>query len=96
MSSVSLDDLRRLCGYRPPLRTRPRCEHVAFDGRTCSRPALHECDPGPDGQRPRYVCGRCLAYQVAGIGPVVLADEIAAVRFDGEGRITTARRRARP
>ena len=69
---------------------------MAFDGRPCARPAVHECDPGPDGHRPRYVCGPCLAYQVAGIGPSVLADDVEVVRFDGEGRITIARRRARP
>lgn len=93
MSALDLEDLKRLCGYRPPLARRPRCGHVAFDGRTCDRPAEHECDPGPDGQRPRYVCGSCLAYQVAGVGPIVLVDEVGVVRVNAEGGIIRSSRR---
>ena len=91
----TLDELRQLLGYRPPLRRRPRCQHVAFDGRTCDRPAEHECDPGPDGHRPRYVCGECLQYQVCGIGPIVLADEVEVVRVNAEGGIVRSKRRKR-
>ena len=94
MSTLDLEDLKRLCGYRPPLRTRPRCQHVAFDGRTCDRPAEHECDVG-DGHRPRYVCGTCLAFQVCGIGPIVLADEVEVVRVNAEGGIVRSKRRSR-
>ena len=95
MSTLDLEDLKRLCGYRPPLRRRPRCGHVSFDRRTCDRPAEHECDPGPDGHRPRYVCGTCLMYQVAGIGPIVLAGEVEVVRVNSEGGIMRGRRRGR-
>ncbi len=91
----TLDELRRMLGYRPPLRRRPRCQHVAFDGVPCQRPAEHECDPGPDGHRPRYVCGTCLAYQVAGVGPIVLVDEVEVVRVNAEGRIMRSRRSRR-
>lgn len=91
----TLDELRQLLGYRPPLRSRPRCQHVSFDRRTCDRPAEHECDPGSDAQRPRYVCGICLAYQVAAVGPIALADEVEVVRVNAEGRIVRTGRRGR-
>lgn len=82
----TLDDLRRILGYRPPLQRRPRCQHIAFDGRRCDRPAEHECDTG-DGHRPRYVCGLCLAYQVSVVGPITLVGDVEVVQVNAEGGI---------
>ena len=94
MNPLTLEELRRLCGggRRPP-RGRPRCQHVSFDRVACRRPAEHECDPGPDGLRPRYVCGVCLMYQVAAVGPLSWFDDTRPVRVDGEGKIVARRRR---
>jgi hypothetical protein len=94
VSTVDLDDLKRLLGYQPPLRRRPRCQHVWFDQRPCHNPAEVECDTG-DGHRPRYVCGVCSRYQVAILGPIVLAGEVEVVRVNAEGGIVRARRRGR-
>lgn len=87
----TLDELRRMLGYRPPLRSRPRCQHVAFDGRLCHRPAEVECDTG-DGHRPRYVCRACSWYQAAILGRIELADEVEVVRVNAEGGIVRGRR----
>jgi hypothetical protein len=91
----TLEELKQQLGYRPPLRHRPRCQHISFDRQTCDRPAEHECDPGPDGHRPRFVCSGCLQYQVAGIGPITLIDEVEGVRFNAEGGIAKSRRSRR-
>ncbi|MDB5313178.1 MAG: hypothetical protein JWO38_7380 [Gemmataceae bacterium] len=93
MSSLNLDELKRLCGYREPLHCRPRCQHVSFDRHRCREPAEHECNPGSDGHRPRYVCSRCAVYQVTVVGPVVLAGDVETVRVDGKGRIVGIDRR---
>jgi hypothetical protein len=90
---MTIDELRRqlLGGDRTPCRTRPRCQH-RFEGVTCGRPAELECDPSPDGHRPRYVCRQCLPYQACCIGPILRGDEYPAVRTNAEGAIVPARR----
>jgi hypothetical protein len=93
VSTLSLDDLRRLCGYRPPLRRRPRCQHRPVWWDRCDRASEYECDPG-DGHRPWFVCGTCVMYQHTVLGPVVLSG-VEVPRLTAEGGIVCTRRGTR-
>jgi len=88
--TISLDELRRLCGQRDGP---PTCQHCRDGTRIpCGQPAKYVCDDGGEKDRPRFVCRDHLQYQVACIGRVLWPPPpIPEAAFDSEGPSSTSK-----